>query len=251
MTGELLDLSEQQVVSCSTNGYNMGCNGGFEDAALDYITAEGVCLESDYPYTSGDANDTGVCSNSCGKIKLQVGSTVRVNGEVDTIMALNYQPVSVAVEAGNAEWMNYRSGIITQCPGAISDHAVIAVGYDPWSIKIRNSWGADWGEAGHIRLQRGGAGKGTCNVVEFVSFPNIGGVTPKPTPAPTTTTAKPKTTTPQPKPTTTQTPAPRPVVCGSCTQCYYPAASQCLGAEYDKNSCDNYSSTYGTVWCGY
>ncbi|ETV91605.1 hypothetical protein H310_13855 [Aphanomyces invadans] len=96
MTGELLDLSEQQVVSCSTNGYSMGCSGGFEDAALDYITSEGLCLEHEYPYTSGEANDTGECYDSCTKVKLEVEPTVRVNGEEDTIMALSYQPATTS-----------------------------------------------------------------------------------------------------------------------------------------------------------
>ncbi|ETW06575.1 hypothetical protein H310_02792 [Aphanomyces invadans] len=34
------------------------------------------------------------------------------------------------------------------------------VGYDEGSYKLRNSWGADWGEAGQIRVKRGASGKG-------------------------------------------------------------------------------------------
>ncbi|RHY17213.1 hypothetical protein DYB32_010557 [Aphanomyces invadans] len=275
-SGELLDLSEQQVTSCSTNGYSDGCNGGYEDAAIDYLVSTGVCLERDFPYTSGTTGLTGSCTNSCTKKKLSIGATVLVHGESATVAALNNQPVSVAVEAGNSVWMNYRSGVVSQCPGANSDHAVIAVGYDTSSIKIRNSWSANWGEAGHIRLKRGGAGNGTCNVVEWVSFPTIGGspkptttkpttkpTTTKPTTKPTTTkpTTKPTTTKPTTKPTTTKptskpkttTPAPtsaQPDGCDNCSGCYYPAGDMCLPDEYTKDDCDYYKDEYNTVWCG-
>ncbi|RHY20542.1 hypothetical protein DYB32_010013 [Aphanomyces invadans] len=252
-SGELLDLSEQQVTSCSTNGYSNGCSGGYEDAAIDYLVSTGVCLEQDFPYTSGTTGLTGSCANSCTKRQLSIGATVRVNGESATIAALNNQPVSVAVEAGNAVWQNYRSGVVSQCPGAISDHAVIAVGYDASSIKIRNSWSANWGEAGHIRLKRGGSGNGTCNVVEFVSFPTISGSTPKPSPSPTTkSTVSPTPTKPTTKPKTT-TPSPtsaQPDVCTNCSGCYYPAGNQCLPVEYTKSDCDYYKADFGTVWCG-
>ena len=56
------------------------------------------------------------------------------------------------------------------------NHAVVLVGYghddeeglDFW--KIRNSWGASWGENGYFRLSRG---KGTCGVNRHVSFATI------------------------------------------------------------------------------
>ncbi|RHY25877.1 hypothetical protein DYB32_008722 [Aphanomyces invadans] len=248
-TGELLDLSEQQVVSCST--LNNGCSGGVPWYGLDFMSSEGMCVERDYPYTSGGQGITGTCMRSCAKKFLSMGATVQVTGESALETALNTQPVSVAVEAGNAVWQNYRSGVVSQCPGAQSDHAVIAVGYDGSSYKIRNSWGANWGESGHIRLQRGSGGKGMCNVAEFVSFPQISG-SPNPTvsPSPTNPTSKRPTTKPTPttRPTPTTKPNPRPD-CGTCTVCFYPAGNQCLDG-YTKSDCDYYSANYGTVWCG-
>ncbi|ETV90417.1 hypothetical protein H310_14803 [Aphanomyces invadans] len=212
-SGELLDLSEQQVTSCSTNG----CNSGYEDTAIDYLVSTGVCLERDFPYTSGTTGLTGSCANSCTKKKLSIGATVLVHGESATVAALNNQPVSVAVEAGNSVWMNYRSGVVSQCPGANSDHAVIAVGYDTSSIKIRNSWSANWGEAGHIRLKR-----------RWQRHPT----TTKPT-------TKPKTTTPAPA-------SAQPDGCDNCSGCYYPAGDMCLPDEYTKDDSDYYSVEYNT-----
>ncbi|ETV95441.1 hypothetical protein H310_11311 [Aphanomyces invadans] len=131
--------------------------------------------------------------------------------------------------------MNYRSGVVDYCPGSYSDHAVVAVGYDEGSYKLRNSWGADWGDAGYIRVRRGVSGKGMCNVAEDVVFPKIEGSTPTKTPSPTT---KPTPTTPQPD------------VCANCTGCFYTLRNECLTAEYDKEYCDENSDKFGMVWCG-
>ncbi|KAG9405306.1 hypothetical protein AC1031_004414 [Aphanomyces cochlioides] len=242
VTGNLYVLSEQQVTSCSTNGGSQGCDGGYPWYAIDYTTG-GLCLDSDWPYTSGKTKQTGSCSNSCTRKSLSIGKSVRVQGEDALAMALNTQPVSVTVEAGNSVWQNYQGGVITQCPGAQSDHAVIAVGYDGESYKVRNSWGSSWGEGGYIRLERGVGGVGTCNVVDAVSYPKLS--TTKPTTSPSTqpsskpTTAKPSTT----KGTTAKPTTAVPSLCGSCTACYYPDGDSCY-TDFSKSDCNYYSSDF-------
>ncbi|KAF0704529.1 hypothetical protein As57867_007311, partial [Aphanomyces stellatus] len=271
VTGQLLVLSEQQVTSCSTNGGSQGCNGGYENYGIDYVAQTGLCLDSAWPYTSGSSGQTGSCNNNCAKKKLSIGNSVSVSGEDALATVLNTQPVSVSVEAGNSVWQNYQGGVVTQCPGAQSDHAVIAVGYDAQSYKVRNSWGASWGESGYIRLERGVGGVGMCNVVADVSYPQLGPTpstpkpssptpkpssptpkpsspTPKPspstpTPSPSKSTPKPKTTTPKPT-----TPAPQPG-CGSCYGCYYPDGDECL-SDWTQDDCNYYGDLYGTIWCG-
>ncbi|CAK4755981.1 unnamed protein product [Aphanomyces euteiches] len=212
-TGENLDLSEQQVTSCDTA--SSGCNGGYPSAAIDYQHNGGICLESAYPYTYGTTSQTGSCQSSCAKKTLSIGETVQTEGEDSLVAALNKQPVSVIVESDNEVWRNYQSGVVTQCPGKQSDHAVIAVGYGTSThdyFKIKNSWGAQWGDNGYIYLRRGVGGKGMCNVAEGISFPTLTGTTVDP-PSPSTrqptvppTTTSPQTSAPTVKPTTTSSP---------------------------------------------
>ena len=68
-----------------------------------------------------------------------------------------FGPLSIGV-AANDYWQHYKSGVLTEgCNGTQKDHGVLLVGYgtdekagDYW--KIRNSWNANWGEDGYIRL---------------------------------------------------------------------------------------------------
>jgi len=78
-------------------------------------------------------------------------------------------PLSICVDA--APWQFYTSGIMTKSQCATSlDHCVQITGYDttgatPYWV-VRNSWGADWGEKGFIRLEYG---TNTCGLAEHAS----------------------------------------------------------------------------------
>ncbi|RQM30790.1 hypothetical protein B5M09_013215, partial [Aphanomyces astaci] len=170
-TGELLDLSEQQLVSCFTNGVNRGCDGGSTEEGLDWVQ-QGVCTEQSYPYTSGKGQ-TGACQASCTKKKLSIGQTKTTSGESSLLTVLESQPAAVFVESANAVWRNYKGGIVSQCPGAESNHAVVVVGYSDNYFKIKNSWGSQWGDKGYIYLKRGLSGKGVCNMAETISYPEL------------------------------------------------------------------------------
>ena len=62
-TGQLIDLSEQELVDCAT-GYKYGshgCNGGQMEGAFKYVKQYGQCADTSYPYTSGVSQTGGDC----------------------------------------------------------------------------------------------------------------------------------------------------------------------------------------------
>ena len=62
---KLENFSEQQLVDCDNfknGGKDHGCNGGLMDNAFTWIGKnDGICLDKDYPYVSGDTRAAGTC----------------------------------------------------------------------------------------------------------------------------------------------------------------------------------------------
>ena len=207
--GRLVSLSEQQLVSCSTQ-YNHGCGGGLPDFAFSFATSAPLCTEQEYPYVSGNGANPG-CQRSC-RGAVQASSHVDVPRGDETALkaAVANQPVSIALYAAPGSPLQlYKSGVLDppSCSSQL-DHAVLIVvyGFDAASglqyWKVKNSWGSWWGEGGYVRIVRG---KNMCGLANEASYPtgvhSTGGPTPKPTPGPT-----PIVRSPPPPPTPTPTP---------------------------------------------
>lgn len=167
---ELVSFSEQELVDCSKDEGNEGCNGGLMDYAFTYVESNGICKEADYPYKGVD----GTCKKTCTAALPTITGYKDVKSEDDLETAVsNVGPVSVAVDA-NLKWQLYHGGIMskTLCNPSQLDHGVLAVGYDKkdnyW--KVKNSWGASWGEKGYIRLEKG---VDTCGIAQQPSYPTL------------------------------------------------------------------------------
>jgi len=182
--GELKEFSEQELVSCERDCY--GCNGGLMSLAFEWIKEHGgLCTEEEYPYTSGTMGQSGFCKvkRLCTPDpKSTVASYTEVQPTEPALRdAVAKQPVSVAIEADQRAFQFYQEGVLEAECGDKLDHGVLVVGYGAtedgtkfW--KVKNSWGATWGEAGYIRLERGKMvpnGDGECGILANAVYPTL------------------------------------------------------------------------------
>jgi len=168
-TGQLVSVSEQQLVDCSGSEGNQGCNGGLMDYAFQWVIKNGgIAAESAYPYTARD----GSCKKVPSSSKISDFKDVSQGDEAALLEALKLGPVSVAIEADQMCFQFYHSGILNDdsC-GTNLDHGVLAVGYGTegstpyWRIK--NSWGKSWGDQGFIRMIYG---KNMCGISQMNTY---------------------------------------------------------------------------------
>jgi hypothetical protein len=169
--GSLVSLSEQELVDCSHAQGNLGCSGGLMDNAFKYMETNGLCTESAYPYKA--------VGGSCQKSSCTASPYTKLASYKDVShtenslgAAVDIGPVSVAIEADQAGFQLYKSGVFSGTCGKNLDHGVLAVGYgtdagqDYW--KVKNSWGTSWGEAGYIRMIRN---NDECGIADEPSYP--------------------------------------------------------------------------------
>lgn len=247
-------LSEQQLVSCSKNsspGYgkgssNNGCSGGLPVNAFYWYKTNNAALEKDYKYTSGQTKATGKCDKSVSTKKtMKVKDFKKLTSEAEMASYLHKNgPLSIAIAVGNfgggSPLQYYKGGIYTGKCGTHAaankpDHAVVIVGLvkatdiSPkikdkkiqYAWKIRNSWGAGWGDKGYIYFPYG---QNKCliksNAMAITSInvdiPKGDAKTPTPgpskssTPSPTPKSTPKPTLKPSPKPTPNPSPIPGP-----------------------------------------
>ncbi|UCC44005.1 MAG: hypothetical protein JSU65_12975 [Candidatus Zixiibacteriota bacterium] len=166
-TGETVDLSEQQIVSCVEG---CGCVSGCSSLrALEYVKEHGIALETDYPYLNKDTNCidglparyflTDVLS------KIIDGRPLRERIEIIKETIIEYGPVATNL-GFYADLDRYTAGVYSWDGKSkeMGGHWVVIVGWkdDPglpsrgyWIC--RNSWGDEWGEGGYFNSAYGDA----------------------------------------------------------------------------------------------
>jgi C1A family cysteine protease len=164
--GVTVDLSEQWMVSCNTDGYD--CSGGWWVHKYYCNTPDacgtlpvGAVYESSYPYRAQNLPCNCPYTHD---YRIQSWGYVGQQFSTPTIQQLKqaiytYGPISVGVAADNY-FQAYRRGIFTGTSTTVN-HAVVLVGWDDtqgtngiWIL--RNSWGStNWGESGYMRIAYG------------------------------------------------------------------------------------------------
>lgn len=173
--GKLLNISEQQLIDCSTDYGNHGCEGGSMDLAFKYAIQNGLCSEEEYPYTA----EEGQCQDCKNVVNITSFQDITSNNEKALKRVVSQQPVSVAIQANTRSFQMYSSGIYSDLScGNQLDHGVLIVGYgydlfhdmEYWIVK--NSWGTQWGEDGYIRMKRNiQDSSGLCGIAMQPSIP--------------------------------------------------------------------------------
>ncbi|XP_030081570.1 digestive cysteine proteinase 2-like [Drosophila hydei] len=143
-TGNLVDLSEKNLLDCSTYPYH---------------PSQGYCRFN---------------SNEVGATVQAVVGVERDNEQALAAAVAENGPISVTVDATNL--MKYRSGVITQPCQNHANHAVLVVGYghdvtggDYWLVK--NSWGTVFGEDGYFRMARNR--NNLCSIASAAVYPLV------------------------------------------------------------------------------
>ncbi|KAG7467762.1 cathepsin L1-like [Solea senegalensis] len=174
-TGQLVSLSEQNLVDCSKPYGTYGCSGAWMANAYDYVVNNGLQSTSTYPYTSVDTQPC-YYDGRLAEAHIKDYRFIPKGDEqalADAVATIG--PITVAIDADHSSFLFYSSGIYEEpmCNPNNLSHAVLLVGYgseggqDYWIIK--NSWGSSWGEGGFMRLIRDG--RNTCGIASYALYP--------------------------------------------------------------------------------
>ena len=178
-SGNLISLSEQELLDCSGKYGNFACSGGEMDSAFQYAMDNGLCSEEIVPYEAQRER----CSSmpQCeAEVFVKKCVDVTPNNELHLQEAVANQPVSIAIEADTRIFQFYSGGVITDTScGTDLDHGVLIVGYGEengfpyWLVK--NSWGSDWGDNGYVKILRTNStdSDGICGIAMQPSYVTV------------------------------------------------------------------------------
>ncbi|XP_065344636.1 cathepsin L-like [Cloeon dipterum] len=178
-TGNLVLLSEQNLIDCSGWLGNFGCGGGETDLAFQYAISDGIDTEESYPYQGIN----GTCRYNASQVGATAAGFMDIGrGDEDDLQAAvaTMGPVSVVINAKDS-FRFYAEGVYyePECSSKDEDlnHALLVIGYgtddktgmDYWLVK--NSWGTDWGDEGYAKMARNK--DNNCGIATMARFPLV------------------------------------------------------------------------------
>eukprot|EP01124_Arcella_intermedia_P000970 TRINITY_DN1050_c0_g1_i2.p1 TRINITY_DN1050_c0_g1~~TRINITY_DN1050_c0_g1_i2.p1 ORF type:complete len:330 (-),score=97.13 TRINITY_DN1050_c0_g1_i2:19-1008(-) len=166
-------LSVQQIIDCTSNYGNEGCNGGWMNESIAYAADFGLETNTSYPYTGADGSS---CLGDAKKVVAKVKGVVNVPAiDDDVTAALAQVPLASAIYSFSSAFQFYKSGIYNDpaCAGQQPEHGIGIVGYgqDAQGVKfyiLKNWWTTSWGEEGYMRIIRNG--QNNCALLSVVSY---------------------------------------------------------------------------------
>jgi len=128
--------------------------------AFAYVVGNGgIDTEASYPYDAAD----GTCHFNKANVGASISNFTMLSTDEEQIAAylVANGPVSIAADA--EPWQFYTGGVFRAPCGTQLDHGILITGYgvgDDFSSSIKwwwikNSWGADWGINGYLKVERG------------------------------------------------------------------------------------------------
>lgn len=181
----VIKYSEQEIIDCSREYGNLGCDGGRTAEAIRYVAMNGISEHDRYPYAG---KETGHCNNEVpNKYRYKNDNmTVNmvINSEDEMVHRIAIQPVTADIGV-NRRMMHYKNGTFDDSPtpfdGDDDDdgvdcpkehvHAINIVGFTKDTFIVRNTWGDDWGEKGYMSMKRG---SNLCGINDNVVYPDFG-----------------------------------------------------------------------------
>lgn len=138
--------------------------------AFAYIYKHPLTTEAAYPYTG----TLSTCKPPTGTFGLKNIRSYWQNKNCQLLVdILHTRPLAVAVAADSFYWGFYKSGVLSQCSTSIN-HGVVVTGVRKTQTEnywiVKNSWGADWGENGYVRIDRSQNGGNLCDICSYPQY---------------------------------------------------------------------------------
>ncbi|XP_060523574.1 procathepsin L-like [Cylas formicarius] len=180
-TGQLVDVSEQNLVDCTKDLGNDGCTGGLMNPAFEYVRQnDGVDSEESYPYEGTDNQQCrfkpeDVVVKCTGYVDIAEGDEQGLEIAIATL-----GPVTAAIDASKDGFQFYSDGVYydPDCGSRQEDmnHAVLIVGYgqEPNGQKywlVKNSYGPQWGVGGYVKMAKDA--NNHCGIANQASYPLV------------------------------------------------------------------------------
>ena len=172
--GELMKLSEQELLCCDFTDF--GCEGGLADSAAYFVlnNQKGQwMLDSDYPYT-GVAKACEFDESKGVQFLKEIVYAKTTNEQDMKEKCAKFGLLAVSIDGSRLGFKLYHEGVYDDeyCDRYHICHSVTIVGYGTQDGKdywlCRNSYGAEWGEQGYIKMRRNAGGQCGIDLLPYL-----------------------------------------------------------------------------------